>query len=345
MSTSPNQSLTDFVALKHRLGLTHAIRAARELGVFAALAGGQRTAGQIAEAIQADPDRVAALMRVLQQSELIERYGDDYALSTLARLIPDACLDLGDIHWKHLVEHVRSGRPLAEIEEAPQDDQDFHVTQAAEEWMLTPAAMLAAQVLDIGQSRRDLNLLQLGCGSAVLGATFAHRDPESHLTLVDTEDELKRAQSTVDNVEIQSRTRLIAAQRWQDIEVIDFSGQADNGQETQWVPQPWFDMVLLSGHIHRMPADQLAPWLRKAGQLLLQTGGELVIVDWFPGLEQGDNYRALTELEFGLRHSHGRCHDPHELEEMLKDAGFPSVQFAHLPVEPYLYGLVLAGKG
>lgn len=345
MSTSPHQSLTDFVALKHRLGLTHAIRAARELGIFAALAAGQRTAAQLAEEIQAAPDRVAALMKVLEQSELIERYGDDYALSTLARLIPDACLDLGDIYWKHLVEHVRSGRPLAEIEQAPQDDHDFHVTQAAEEWMMTPAAMLAAEVLDLGNSRQQLNLLQLGCGSAILGATLAHRDPAAQLTLVDTAEELQRARSTVDNVEIAARTRFIAAPHWEDIEVIDFSGQEDSDEEVQWVPQPWFDMVLLSGRIHRIPAERLGPWLKKVGQLLLQTGSELVIVDWFPGLEQGDAYLALTELEFGLRHSHGRCHAPRDLERMLRDAGFPSVQFAHLPVEPYLYGLVLAGKG
>ena len=86
--SSQNKTIADFVALKRRSCMTHAIRAATELGIFKALNPGQLTAAQLAEQIEAKPDQVAALMKVLADSELIEQYGDDFALSTLARAYP-----------------------------------------------------------------------------------------------------------------------------------------------------------------------------------------------------------------------------------------------------------------
>ena len=115
--SSQNKTIADFVALKHRSCLTHAIRAATELGIFKTLVAGQRTAEQLATEIEAKPAQVAALMTVLARSELIEQYDDDFALSTLARLIPETYFDFGDSHWRNLVQHVRTGQPIKDDSE------------------------------------------------------------------------------------------------------------------------------------------------------------------------------------------------------------------------------------
>jgi phospholipid N-methyltransferase len=337
---SQNQTLADFVTLKNRAGLTHAIRAATELGIFKALVDGQKTAEQLAAAIKADPSRVAALMNVLVQSELIEKYENDYALATLAHLIPETFFDFGDSHWQHLADNVRSGKSIGTGE----DDQDFLIQQASEEWMLAPAALTVAQALDIGKTRKGLKILELGCGSAVFGATLAHADPSSSLTLVDTKPEIARAQTTIDAVQVASRTTLIEADDWQNIEIIDLSGD-DVDDDSALVPQPVFDLIIVSQKIHLDSLRSQTALMKKIGALLLNRGGELVIVDVFPGQPAGAQHREMFELEFGLRHSHGQCHHPRDLESALKNAGFASVQFAHLPAEPYLYGLVLAAKG
>ena len=346
MSTSQHKTLSDFVELKNRQALTHAIRAAVELGIFKALAAGQRTVEQLATEIDADPQRLKALMDVLQQSELMEQYEDDYALSTLARLIPEPFMDFGDSHWKHLVGHVKTGSSVHDLEHTPLSDLDFLINQASEEWMLTPAAMTAAQALDIGNSRTGVRILEVGCGSAVVGATLAHADPASTLTLIDTAPEIKRAKVTVDSVDIADRTTFIESDNWRDFEAIDMSGEPvnDAGTEPQLVPQPVFDLVVLTRLIHLADLEQQQQLLQKIGALLLPGGGEVAIIDLFPGQEQGESHRRVLELEFGLRHSHGQLHHPRELEQCLRKAGFPNVQFTHLPAEPYLYGLLLGEK-
>ena len=50
----------------------------------------------------------------------------------------------------------------------------------------------------------------------------------------------------------------------------------------------------------------------------------------------------MAGLELSLRTSRGRLHDPGELKESLKEAGFSQIQFAHLPTPPFYWGLVLA---
>lgn len=343
--SSQNKTIADFAALKNRACLTHAIRAANELGIFKALAAGQRTAEQLAADINAKPAPVAALMKVIARSELIEQYDDDYALSTLARLIPEAYFDFGDSHWQQLVQHVRTGQPIkADSDEKPSANIAYQIQQSSEEWMLTPTALVVAQALDIGRSRKGLNILELGCGSAVFGATLAHADPTSMLTLVDTTPEIARAKSTCESVQLLSRTALIEAQQWRDVEVIDLADTPED-DDSAMVAQPTFDLIVIHKKIHLAPLNETAALMKKLGALLLNRGGELAIIDVFPGQEAGHQYREVVELEYSLRHTPGQMHHPRDLEPALKAAGFASVQFAHLPAQPNLYGLILAAKG
>ena len=349
--SSQNKTIADFVALKRRSCMTHAIRAATELGIFKALNPGQLTAAQLAEQIEAKPDQVAALMKVLANSELIEQYGDDFALSTLARLIPESYFDFGDSHWQNLVQHVRTGQPVGSGQPTEADGQDafagnadFKIQQASEEWMLTPTALVVAKALDIGHSRSGLNILELGCGSAVFGATLAHADPTSMLTLVDTKPEIARAKTTCESVQILSRTAFIEADQWRNVEVIDLS-DAPADDDSAMIAQPTFDLVIVHKKIHLEPLKETTALMKKLGALLLKRGGELAIIDIFPGQPEGQEYREVVELEYGLRHSPGQMHHPRALEPALKAAGFANVQFAHLPAEPHLYGLILAAKG
>jgi len=342
---SQNKTIADFVTLKNRSCLTHAVRAANELGIFKALIEGQRTAEQLATEIGAKPAPVAALMKVIARSELIEQYEDDYALSTLARLIPATYFDFGDSHWQNLVQHVRTGQPVkTDSEDAPSANLDYQIQQASEEWMLTPTALVVAQALDIGRSRAGINILELGCGSAVFGATLAHADPTSMLTLVDTPPEIDRAKATCQSVQILSRTAFIEANQWRDVEVIDLA-DTPTDDDSAMVAQPTFDLIIVHKKIHLEPLNDTAALMKKLGALLLKRGGELAIIDVFPGQQEGHEYREVVELEYGLRHTPGSMHHPRDLEPALKAAGFASVQFAHLPAQPYLYGLILAAKG
>lgn len=331
MSSSQQQTLEDFVELQNRNALAHAIRAAVELGVIEALREGQHTAAQLATKLEVYPEALEELLNVVVGSKLIEKYGDDFALSSVARLIPDRFYDFGDEHWKHLKLFVKTGAPLPICDEVPLNDLDFVVNKASEEWTLTSAALVAAKVLDMGKTRRATRILEIGCGSAVFAATLAHSDPDAVIVLLDSAIELQRAKQTVESIGLERKVTYVETDSWDDLSAI-----AELNDET-------FDLVLVAGHIHRMTAGECERLFAQVHQLV-KPEREFVIIDVFPGQKEGDLQRAIFQLELSLRTSRGRLHDPRDIEESLKTSGFGQIQFAHLPAPPYYWGLILAQR-
>jgi len=269
MSTSQIKALEDFIQLQNRNAMCHAIRAGVDVGIVKALSDGQKTVTELAEALNLKPEPLARLMNVLAKTELVEQYDQYFALSTIARLIPEAFLDFGDAHWQRLAEHVKTGVALPDDPSQHATQLDYLINKATEEWTLTPAAIDAAQVLDIGKSRRGLRILEVECGSAVFGVTLAHRDPDSALNLVDTAENLERAKTTVQSVGLQ---------RVQMIEVQDF----DNLASTPQLNGQLFDLVVIAGLVHRRSQHEATDLLQQLKQLV-KPDRELALIDIFPG--------------------------------------------------------------
>jgi methylase of polypeptide subunit release factors len=120
-------------------------------------------------------------------------------------LMPDAFRDLGDRYWQHLAEFVRTGQSIPQAESVELDESDFHVEDASSQWLMTPAALDVTRLLDIGHSRRGLDILELAAGSAVWSLAMAHSDPECHLTIVDRPDRLAAARSHAAAIGISDR--------------------------------------------------------------------------------------------------------------------------------------------
>jgi SAM-dependent methyltransferase len=296
MSNSQQKTLQDYIRLHQRNATTHAIRAAVELGVIGALADGQKTIGQLAESLGLDPAALQLLMNVLVQTELVENYQDDYALSTVARLIPAEFYDFGDQYWRHLARFVRGGVPLPSDQHLAFTNDDYLSSQAVREWMWTPAALDAAEVLQIGKSRRGLRILEVGCGSAVFGATLAHRDPDSQIVLLDDAAGLRRAQATIDSVGLESQSQMIEG----DYMNFDLAGEM-------------FDLVIVAGLVHRHAISECEKLFQRLHSVA-KAESEIVVVDVFPGQERGDAHRAYIQLELKLRTSQGGVHSTKQLE-------------------------------
>ncbi len=331
MSTSQLKTLDDFVRLKNRNALSNVIRTAVDLGIIEALDSGQKTVDQLAAELDLNQEPLARLMNVLAMTELVEQYGDDFALATIGKLIPKDFLDFGDHHWQQLSKHVRDGVPLPAADALPHQDRDYRINKASEEWTLTPVALDAAEALDVGKSRRGLRILEIACGSAVFALTFAHRDPDSVANLLDDPEGLPLARQTVESIGLDRQVVMIETE-----DPFDLANIPALQEQT-------FDLVLLVGVLHRLNSDECADLLHKV-QPLVKPERELAIVDIFPGQENGEMNRAIFELELGLRTSAGQLHDPQTLEAALKSAGFGYVQYAHLPSAPHYWGLMLAQR-
>ena len=330
MSNAQLKTIQDYVQLQRRNALCHSVRAAVDLGILESLADGQKTAQQLAELLGLDAKATDRLMHVLIGTELVDKYGEDYALSNIARLIPKPFLDFGDHYWQYLASHVRSGASLVEDDTIPHTEADFWATQSHKEWMLTPVALDVARVLSMGESRTGMNILQLGCGSAVFGVTLAHRDPLSKLTLVDTATNLKRADQTIETVELgREVTQIIGS--WDDLSTFE-------GLEPRS-----YDLAIIANRIHWRSPEQIEQLLKDLATYV-KADGELAIIDIFPGKEEGDHARAEHELELALRTKAGQLHDPVQLRESLERSGYGNIQFAHLSAEPGYWGITLSTR-
>ncbi len=326
MSDSQLRALQGYVDLLAGHAVSHLVRTANLVGILQSLAEGQKQLEEIAERCELNKAALERFMPALVQTPLVEQYGEYYALSAVARLIPPELADLGDSHWQHLGKYLRIGTPLPQIPHVAATEEDYAAAALAQEWLQTPAAMSAAAALDIGRHRRGLRVVELGCASAVFSLTFAHADPTSHFVLVDSEPRLTLARSGAESLEMTER-----------IEFVE-----ENYQTVELEPGS-FDLVLLANLIHRHSEREVQQLVARAARLLHETG-ELCIVDIFPGQPRGDQYRAIFELELGMRTTAGQLHSIYFLKEWLQQAGFGDIQFTHLPAPPYLWGLAIGAK-
>lgn len=329
MSNPQVKAIDDYQRLRNRNAQTQAIRTAVQLGIIKALREGQKTGIELAEATGCNTQAVELLMSILVTTELVQRYDQDFALSQIGRLIPDQFLDFGDAFWDQLPHFVKSGVSIHDDPSVDQTEFDFVIQRATEEWMQTPIALDAAKILGIGEHRKGQKILQVACGSAVFGATIAHKDPTSEVVLLDTSEGLSRAQKTMQSVGLEGKVTVVEVEDLNDMIGADVEPNS-------------FDVVLATNFLHTRSPEACRTFFQTVNAWLSQTG-ELVLVDVFPGQQDGDLSRVVVEMELALRTGKGQLHDPNLLKEMLKECGFSHVQYAHLPSTPHLYGLLLAG--
>lgn len=320
MSDFQDRTIQELYSLKRRGAQWHALRAANEVGIFGVLDTGQKTVAQLAETLSLNEAAVGKLMKVLLQTEMVEQYGEEFALTTLGNLVPAATRDFGNASWEKLVDHLKTGEGVT--------DATWSAELDSREWTMTPAAINAMKCLDIGKTRTGLRILDVGCGSGVFGVAFAHRDSTSRVTFLDKANQLKRAKETMESVGVDSQILWAECDPQTELEMF----QAE---------EP-FDLIIVANQIHQMNViAQEAMYIKLHS--LLKPEGELALVDVFAGQENGQDDVAIFGLESALRVGGQICDGP-RMEYSLKASGFRQVQFAWLPCEPHLYGLMLATR-
>lgn len=325
MSDAQLKILADYVSLLNQNAKNHVIRTANRLKILDTLRAGQKSAAELSKELSLDLTAVNLFMDVLCQTELVDQYGDDFALTAVGKLIPPDMMGLGDQYWARMEQFIRTGKSLAGDDDAPDTQADYLQSAAAQEWMCTPAALDMALVLDIGAQRKGLRILEVGCSTGVFGLTLLHQDETSTITFLDDALGLARAKETVESLGLNERVTFV-----------------EGDYLKPELSEP-YDLILATGIIHRHSFETCRGLLKQLSGCL-KPGGELAIVDMFPGRDAGDTFRVINALQIQLRTVEGQLHSPKELQAALKDSGFGDVQYAHLPSPPRIWGLFIAKK-
>ncbi|MFC9997078.1 methyltransferase [Nocardia sp. NPDC127526] len=182
--------------------LSQAIYAAAELGIADVLDSGPKQPAELARLVGADEDGVRRLMRLLISFDIFTQRRDGaYALTPIARALrSDGEVSLRDMirffgsgfhrnHWTHLVDAVRTGRPVGEKLEG----MSFFEYTAAHPDLgelfdrgMTSVSSLAVEPLlaayDFGQFG---TLVDLGGGQGSLLVEIMRRNPDGRGVIFD----------------------------------------------------------------------------------------------------------------------------------------------------------------
>jgi ubiquinone/menaquinone biosynthesis C-methylase UbiE len=336
--TAQDRTLDQYQELMSINAVSHLIRAARQLAIFDQLLQGQQTAPQLQQALSLSAEPAGLLLDALVAIGIIEQYGDDYALSQAARLLCQYDDDLGDHRWSQIVDFVRGdghqgdghqGDGQADRQQSGgKDDQQYFDSIAATQWIHTPAAIQAAEVLDIGgdETESGLRILDIGCGSAVWSCAMAHRDAAATITLVDHPGALEAALMTAASIGLSDRVTVAKADPAQ------FSAAAES-----------FDLVLLAQRLSPLGPDASDALLAKAVDAAA-AGGRVVVIDEFRAPGRPNLAESLGALQLELGTTSGRMRTLEEAKTQLESHQLQQVQFTFLAASRAGLGLAVGVK-
>jgi SAM-dependent methyltransferase len=305
----------------------HVLRSAREVGLFDELRKGQRTVEQLIESLSLTSETTGLLLDCLVSMNVIERYADDYALSPVMRLLCEHDTDLGDAGWLSLTGKLQQS-------DVARSDRAYLDAIAATQWIHTPASMQAAEILDVGspdpesseETRVPINILDLGCGSAVWSCALAYRDPTACVVAVDHRDALAAAEHTARSIDLGER----------------FSTMVGDPESIS-LPTATFDLVLIAQRLHSVSLEAADRLLRQSIGALAP-GGRLVIIDLFRGPTKPRLSETIEAMRLHLSTNNGRMRTIKDSQAQLESYGLGSIQFTFIAASRINLGLMVAIK-
>lgn len=302
---------------------SHWIRIAREVGLWSELRNGQRTLEQLCQRLALAAESTLLLLDGLVATGIIEKYGDDFALSRAAHLLCQYDEDLGDRVWGNLAD-------LMQGKLSRSDAPDFSNYLAATQWVHTPAAMQAVEILNIGGDGEvaGLRILDLGCGSAVWSCAMAHQDQQATVVAVDTPPVLVAARSTADSIELGDRFQAL---------------ETDADLLSAELPPDEFDLVLVAQRLSRLDATQ-ATALIDLAMAAVKPGGRVAVIDLFRGPTKPNLTESMEALRLNLGSQGGHIRSLEEIQQLLVDRGLQGVQFAFIAASKANMGLAIGEK-
>ena len=331
MSDNQINTIERFFEMISQPAQTAAINTALRLGIIDALQEGQKTVPELARQCEINEVGTQALLQVLISSGLVEQFDEHFALSQASRLTSKKLWAIMFDQWTGLESALMNNPPESDDPEYERQRQEqkrleqFMVVHSQIQWAATGVALKATEALGIGTERRGLSILDLGCGSAIFSMAIAHRDPGTNVQLVDDAIGLARARATIESLDVAQRVEMSESSE------LVFAGHNSS-----------FDMVLAADKIHIWD-EPLRQRILTTAFRTLKPGGEIAIIDVFPGQERGKMNCNLFELQL-LTGTRQNTVPLKHLKDLLDKAGFTNIQYTDLPVAPYTHGLVLAAK-
>jgi ubiquinone/menaquinone biosynthesis C-methylase UbiE len=294
---------------------TKILLTAVKLELFTILDGKELSAGEIAQRIHADAERLQLLMNALVAMRVLTKQADRFANTPVAQsyLVKSAAQYVGHLlvlqdaewdNWGRLEETIRTGRsPVARHLFETNPELGANVLSVLDRIGQHSGPELAKRLQLDGMA----TLLDLGGGAATNAIAFCQAYPSLKATVFDLPDTLGIAERRVKEAGLESRIDLIAG---------DFNRDAWGGP---------YDVVLMSDILHYQGFQANAHLVKQAFHHV-KPNGRLIIKDRFLD-ESGTSpaWATAFAVHILVNTEQGRCFKVSEAIDWMVKAGFQSV--------------------
>jgi SAM-dependent methyltransferase len=298
---------------------TQVLSTALELDVFTQIHQGNSTVEKLARRIGAPLRSTRILLDALTAIGLLGKTRDSYKVNAEARafLVHGEANYLGGFfldakmsyeRWGHLTEAVKKGKPVEGMTELGNRKAFFKDLVKALFPVSFASGVILGKKLGVGNSLKNLKILDVGCGSAAWSLAFAAADRGSEVVAVDYPEILEVAQSFVKRFHVTKQYEF----RGGDFHEINFGREA-------------FDIIIL-GHICHGEGESESRRLFKKAFDALKSGGKLLIAEFMANdLRTGPEIPLLFALNMVLFTEAGDVFTLKEMKRWLGLAGFKKV--------------------
>lgn len=315
--TAPDPSA--LMQMHFSFAASRVLTAAVQLDVFSPIAAGCSDVAAVAQACNATERGVRMLLDALVATGLLTVGDDGYRLAPLAsrylvRGNPDYVGALFETDalwqsWSGLTDAIRSGRPTVAVEQQQKAEEFFPILVRTLHIINREPARRAAQALNVAAHTGRLDVVDIGCGSAVWSIAVAEQAPRAHVVAQDFPALMPVVREYADRHGVADRFDYLPG----NLHSVDFG-------------EGRYDLALLGNIVHSEGAESSRTLLKRLARAL-KPGGRVAIVDMVPADDRsGPVYPLLFALNMLVHTEAGGTYTLAEYRQWLQEAGFSAVR-------------------
>jgi len=298
-----------------------------ELGIFTVLGDAEKTSGQIASEIDADPRATDRLLNALCVTGAVQKVNDRFRNSNAVKQYlvegkPD--YQAGMMHsvnlwnsWSNLTMTVKSGSAVNQNTVEERDEKWFKPFIAAMHNRAFAEAPSLVGHIDLTNVKK---VLDVGGGSGAYSMAFARAGENIMATVFDLPNVITMTAQYVKDAGLETKVNTMPG---------DFN--------TDELPKG-YDLVFLSAIIHMNSPEQNISLIRKAGRAL-NKGGRVVISDFIMDDDRlTPSFGAFFALNMLVNTKSGDTYTESEIKAWFEQAGIAFVERIETPSTGLIIG-------
>jgi len=286
-----------------------------ELDIFTILGDSAMSGHEVSQKINASKNGVERLMNALVSLELLEKIGDKFrntkaAYTLLVKGNPNYMSNLNHINyiwkrWEGLTEAVINGTATSPERVCDRTDEQIDNFIANQNWRSTIQAQEILKLCNMGNIDR---VLDLGCGSGVIGLEMLKMNPGMNLTLFEYPRVVERTKDYVEKKGLSDDVNILSGDM-----IVDDFGKG-------------YDVVILSNVLHSYSMMDCLKIMRNVFDSM-NKGGRVLIHEYL--LEEGRDkpeYAALSSLNMLVHTAGGDYFTETDVWLFLKESMFSDIK-------------------